>query len=275
MNENNEKNTDFKFDEIKEQKAEELFFDDSHCEEAHVSENEAELTYDESEISQSGEEVSAEENILSVEGKETDGAAATGNANAESNEDFENSSLSEENGFTEETENGMSEATGFTEETENGESKVKGFVEEIENGASETTGFAEETENGESEEKLSDTETVPEPENETPSEIFVGEEDFRISDEEFSRALKNPMFPMFSRGRNESVEQSVRNFCKMIAAGKNSVSEEDRIRMTPYSGYGVVSDIALSERQKKIAREAGMSYREYYEIIKSLPKKSK
>lgn len=232
MNENNEKNTDFKSDEIKEQKAEELFFDDSHCEEAHVSENEAELTYDESEISQSGEELSAEENILSVEGKETDGAADIGNANSESNEDFENSSLSEEKNFTEESENGVSE------------------------------------------EKPSDTETVPDPENETPSEIFGGEE-FRISDEEFSRALKNPMFPMFSRGRNESVEQSVRNFFKMIAAGKNSVSEEDRIRMTPYSGYGVVSDIALSERQKKIAREAGMSYREYYEIIKSLPQKSK
>lgn len=226
MNENNEKSTDIKSDEIKEQKAEELFSDVAHDEEARVSENE-------SEISQSGEEVSAEENILSVEDKETDGAAADGNANAESNENFENSSLSEEKDFTQET------ATG------------------------------------ESEEKLSDTETLPEPENETPSDIFGGEEDFRISDEEFSRALKNPMFPMFSRGRNESVEQSVRNFCKMIAAGKNSVSEEDRIRMTPYSGYGVVSDIALSERQKKIAREAGMSYREYYEIIKSLPQKSK
>lgn len=234
MNENNEKNTDLKSDEIKEQKAEELFFDDSHCEEARVSENEAELMYDESEISQSGEEVSAEEkNILSVEDKEADDAAVTGSENAESNENFENSSLSEEKNFTEET------ATD------------------------------------ESEEKLSDTETVSEPENETPSDISDGEEDFSISDEEFSRALKNPMFPMFSRGRNESVEQSVRNFCKMIAAGKNSVSEEDRIRMTPYSGYGVVSDIALSERQKKIAREAGMSYREYYEIIKSLPQKSK
>lgn len=233
MNKNNEKNTDLKSDEIKEQKTEELFFDVAHDEEAHVSENEAELTYDESEISQSGEEVSAEEkNILSVEGKETDGAAVTGSENAESNEDFENSSLPEGNDFAEETENGVSE------------------------------------------EKPSDTETFPEPENETLSDIFGGEE-FSISDEEFSRALKNPMFPMFSRGRNESVEQSVRNFCKMIAAGKNSVSEEDRIRMTPYSGYGVVSDIVLSERQKKIAREAGMSYREYYEIIKSLPQKSK
>lgn len=261
MNENNEKNTDFKSDEIKEQKTEELFFDVAHDEEAHVSENEAELTYDESEISQSGEELSAEsENILSVEGKETDGAADIGNANSESNEDFKNSSLSEEKDFTEETATGESEGNCFTEESENGESEVKGF--------------AEETANGESEEKPFDTETVPEPENETPSEIFGGEE-FRISDEEFSRALKNPMFPMFSRGRNESVEQSVRNFCKMIAAGKNSVSEEDRIRMTPYSGYGVVSDISLSERQKKIAREAGMSYREYYEIIKSLPQKSK
>lgn len=248
MNENNEKNTDLKSDEIKEQKTEELFSDVAHGEEDRVSENEAELTYDESEISQSGEEVSAEsENILSVEGKETDGAADIGNANSESNEDFKNSSLSEEKDFTEETATGESEATGF----------------------------AEENENGESEKKFSDIETVPDTENETPSDILGGEEDFRISDEEFSRALKNPMFPMFSRGRNESVEQSVRNFCKMIAAGKNSVSEEDRIRMTPYSGYGVVSDIALSERQKKIAREAGMSYREYYEIIKSLPQKSK
>ena len=247
MNENNEKNTDFKSDEIKEQKTEELFFDVAHDEEAHVSENEAELTYDESEISQSGEELSAEsENILSVEGKETDGAA-TENANAESDENLENSSLSEE----------------------------KDFTEEFENGESESTSLEEEIGNDKSEEKLSDTETVPEYENETLSDISDDEEDFRISDEEFSRALKNPMFPMFSRGRNESVEQSVRNFCKMIAAGKNSVSEEDRIRMTPYSGYGVVSDIALSERQKKIAREAGMSYREYYEIIKSLPQKSK
>lgn len=261
MNENNEKNTDLKSDEIKEQKAEELFFDDSHCEEARVFENEAELTYDESEISQSGEEVSAEENILSVEDKETDGAADIGNANSESNENFENSSLSEEKDFTEETATGESEGNCFTEESENGES--------------ESTSLEEEIGNDKSEEKLSDTETVPEPENETPSDISDGEEDFRISDEEFSRALKNPMFPMFSRGRNENVEQSVRNFCKMIAAGKNSVSEEDRIRMTPYSGYGVVSDIALSERQKKIAREAGMSYREYYEIIKSLPQKSK
>lgn len=262
MNENNEKNTDFKSDEIKEQKTEELFFDNSHCEEARVSENEAEIMQGEADILQSGDEVSAEsENILSVEDKETDGAADIGSENAESNENFENLSLSEEKDFTEETATGESEGNCFAEESENGESEVKGF--------------AEETTNDESEEKLSDTETVPESENETPSDISDGEEDFRISDEEFSRALKNPMFPMFSRGRNESVEQSVRNFCKMIAAGKNSVSEEDRIRMTPYSGYGVVSDIALSERQKKIAREAGMSYREYYEIIKSLPQKSK
>ena len=154
-------------------------------------------------------------------------------------------------------------------------SEEKDFTEEFENGESESTSLEEEIGNDKSEEKLSDTETVPEYENETLSDISDDEEDFRISDEEFSRALKNPMFPMFSRGRNESVEQSVRNFCKMIAAGKNSVSEEDRIRMTPYSGYGVVSDISLSERQKKIAREAGMSYREYYEIIKSLPQKSK
>lgn len=261
MNENNEKNTDFKSDEIKEQKTEELFFDVAHGEEARVFENEAELTQDEADILQSGEEVSAEENILSVKDKETDGAVQSENAGGKESGETENPSLPAENGFAKESESSVSEATVL--------------VEESENGVSEGKGFAEETANGVSEENISDNGTVPDSENGTASDISVGEEDFSISDEDFSRALKNPMFPMFSRGRNESVEQSVRNFCKMIAAGKNSVSEEDRIRMTPYSGYGVVSDIALSERQKKIAREAGMSYREYYEIIKSLPQKSK
>ena len=177
MNENNEKNTDLKSDEIKEQKTEELFYDVAQDEEAHVSENEAELTHDESEISQSGEEVSAEEkNILSVEGKETDGAADIGSENAESSEDFENSSLSEEKDFTEETATGESEGNCFTEESENGES--------------ESTSLEEEIGNDKSEEKLSDTETVPEPENETPSDISDGEEDFSISDEEFRERSK-------------------------------------------------------------------------------------
>ena len=260
MNENDEKNTDLKSDEIKEQKTEELFFDSANCEETHVFENETEIMQGESDISKSGDEVSAEENIFSAEEK-PDGTATDGNAGGKESGETENPSLSAENGFAKESESSVSDTTVL--------------VGESENGVSDTTEFEEENGDGVSEEKLSDNGTVPDSENGTESETFGGEEDFHISDEEFSRALKNPMFPMFSRGRNESVEQSVVNFCKMIAAGKNSVSEEDRIRMTPYSGYGVVSDIALSERQKKIAREAGMSYREYYEIIKSLPKKSK
>lgn len=260
MNENNEKNTDLKSDEIKEQKTEELVFDSANCEETHVSEKEAEIMQGEADISKSGDEVSAEENIFSAEEK-PDGAVQSENAGGKESGETENLSLPAENVFTEESKSSVSDATVL--------------VEESENGVSEGKGFSEETANGVSEENISDNGTVPDSENGTASETFNGEEDFHISDEEFSRALKNPMFPMFSRGRNESVEQSVRNFCKMIAAGKNSVSEEDRIRMTPYSGYGVVSDISLSERQKKIAREAGMSYREYYEIIKSLPQKSK
>ncbi len=261
MNENDEKNTDLKSDEIKEQKMEALVFDSANCEEARVSEKEAEIMQGKAESTHMGAEVSAEENILSVKDKETDGAVQSENAGGKESGETENLSLSGENGFAKESESSVSDATVL--------------VEESENGVSEGKGFAEETANGVSEENISDNGTVPDSENGTASDTFNGEEDFHISDEEFSRALKNPMFPMFSRGRNESVEQSVVNFCKMIAAGKNSVSEEDRIRMTPYSGYGVVSDIALSERQKKIAREAGMSYREYYEIIKSLPQKSK
>ncbi len=96
-----------------------------------------------------------------------------------------------------------------------------------------------------------------------------------LSAEDFARVLTNPMFAIFARGRGESAERLAREFEKMLAAGRNAVSEEDMMKMTPAKGFSAAGGVVLSERQRKIARDAGMSYREYYEIIRAIPAKTK
>ncbi|MGN1096100.1 MAG: hypothetical protein ACI4QR_06895 [Eubacteriales bacterium] len=107
---------------------------------------------------------------------------------------------------------------------------------------------------------------------EEPSEPYTESEE-QISSEEFSRVLQNPMFAFFARGRRGSIDEAVRDFSKMLSAGRNSISEEDLQKMTPGVSFGAFSEIALSERQRRIAREAGMSYREYYNMLSSIPAK--
>ncbi|MBQ9745732.1 MAG: hypothetical protein IJW21_02795 [Clostridia bacterium] len=96
-----------------------------------------------------------------------------------------------------------------------------------------------------------------------------------ITAESFAKTLANPMFAVFARGRSGGIEEAVRDFEKMMAAGRGAVSEEDLMKMTPDSAFLAPGGSALSERQRKIARDAGMSYREYYEIIRAIPTKTK
>ena len=96
-----------------------------------------------------------------------------------------------------------------------------------------------------------------------------------ISAESFAKTLANPMFAVFARGRSGGIEEAVRDFEKMIAAGRESLTEEMLMKMTPGAVECAGGGAALSERQRKIARDAGMSYREYYEIIRSIPTKTK
>jgi hypothetical protein len=95
-----------------------------------------------------------------------------------------------------------------------------------------------------------------------------------ISAESFAKTLANPMFAVFARGRGGSIEEAVRSFEEMLMAGRASLSEEELMKMTP-GACGALGGTALSENQRRIAREAGMSYREYYEIIRSIPTKTK
>lgn len=117
--------------------------------------------------------------------------------------------------------------------------------------------------------------SAPEIAEEPDGEAGDGEELPEISAESFAKTLSNPMFAFFARGRSGSVEETVREFEKMITAGKQSLTEEMLMKMTPGAVESAGGGSALSERQRKIARDAGMSYREYYEIIRSIPTKTK
>ena len=96
-----------------------------------------------------------------------------------------------------------------------------------------------------------------------------------INAESFAKTLANPMFAVFARGRSGSVDEIVRDFEKMLLAGKDGISEEMLMKMTPGAFERAGGGAALSERQRRIARDAGMSYREYYEIIRTIPSKTK
>ena len=106
---------------------------------------------------------------------------------------------------------------------------------------------------------------------ETAEETAEHEE---ISTDDFAKTLANPMFALFARGRSGGIEEAVRDFEKMMAAGRSMLTEEALMKMTPVAG-GAGGAPGLSEHQRRIAREAGMSYREYYEIIRSIPTKTK
>lgn len=118
---------------------------------------------------------------------------------------------------------------------------------------------------------VTEKETAEESAEETEEEGGEGEE---ISAEAFAKTLANPMFALFARGRSGGIEEAVRDFEKMLAAGRSTLTDEELMKMTP-GAMGACGVNALSERQRRIAREAGMSYREYYEVIRTIPTKTK
>ena len=96
-----------------------------------------------------------------------------------------------------------------------------------------------------------------------------------IDSQVFAATLSNPMFAVFARGRNTDINTAVRDFLFMLKEGRDLIREEAILRMTPHAGFAGADGIALTERQRKIARDAGMSYREYYDIIRAIPEKNK
>lgn len=93
---------------------------------------------------------------------------------------------------------------------------------------------------------------------------FEGE----ISDAQCRRILSNPMFYAYAKGRAESIAELISGFSEMISLdGGAAIPTEMRATPEPKAA---AAEFALSERQKNIARDAGMSYREYYSFLKSM-----
>lgn len=128
-----------------------------------------------------------------------------------------------------------------------------------EGGDGETDGFCDDGYDGE---KATD-------ENVGSSEPSVGM--VPLSEEETRAVVTNPMFALFARGKSQTFDEICRDFMKMTAGTRNAGS---RRMVTPSGSSAVNRDVALSDKQRKLAREYGMSYREYYELINGIPSKS-
>ena len=89
-----------------------------------------------------------------------------------------------------------------------------------------------------------------------------------LTDAECRHILSNPMFYSYAKGRSGSVEELIAGFHEMMSLGGAS-SYPAEMKATPAS-RPAKADFALSERQKSIARDAGMSYREYYSFLKTM-----
>lgn len=132
-------------------------------------------------------------------------------------------------------------------------------VVDEEEGDGETDGFCDDGYDGE---KATD-------ENVGSSEPSVGMAP--LSEEETRAVVTNPMFALFARGKSQTFDEICRDFMKMTAGTRNAGS---RRMVTPSGSSAVNRDVALSDKQRKLAREYGMSYREYYELINGIPSKS-
>lgn len=99
---------------------------------------------------------------------------------------------------------------------------------------------------------------------------YYAERAERLSEEDIRAAVANPMFAFFARGKNQPFDEICRDFLRMTVSTHDVGS---RRMVTPAGSSAVNRDVALSDRQRKLAREYGMSYREYYDLINGIPTK--
>lgn len=82
-------------------------------------------------------------------------------------------------------------------------------------------------------------------------------------------AVCDPMFATFAKGKDQPLDELISDFIKMRSLGSGEIKPSPMTLATPV-GAAASPDYALSERQRKIAQSAGMSYREYYNFLKSM-----
>lgn len=106
--------------------------------------------------------------------------------------------------------------------------------------------------------------TADEAEAETGADESAG-----LTDEDRLSAVTDPMFPTFAKGKHQKLDELISDFIKMTSLGAAAPKVSPMALQTPRGSFAS-ADYALSERQRKIAESAGMSYREYYNFLKSM-----
>lgn len=81
-------------------------------------------------------------------------------------------------------------------------------------------------------------------------------------------AVTDPMFPTFAKGKAGTLDEIISDFYKMTSEG--GAPKRSPLTLATPVGAAASPDYALSERQRRIAQSAGMSYREYYNFLKSM-----
>ena len=103
-------------------------------------------------------------------------------------------------------------------------------------------------------------------ENQTPSADIADE-----CAELYADVLSHPMFVHFAKDKKGDLDTICRDFRLMLGAASSSVSSDITAKITPCVSHNASPDLALTERQRMIARAAGMSYREYYTLVNDIP----
>ncbi len=110
------------------------------------------------------------------------------------------------------------------------------------------------------------------------------------ADAELAELVQDPMFPKFAKGKNIPFSELVEDFRDLLRMsgrkensrqGQNRAENPDpaeqalrQLRSMPVCRMaGSRAAPPLSERQKAIARSGGMSYEEYYELIREIPER--
>ena len=92
-------------------------------------------------------------------------------------------------------------------------------------------------------------------------------------EEDFSDVLSHPMFARFAKGKRGNIEEICLDFREMLSSMPKTEISDVSAKMTPSVAGNASPDVALTERQRMIARAAGMTYREYYTLVNNIPVK--
>ena len=114
---------------------------------------------------------------------------------------------------------------------EENEISLENIANEAENAES-TAESAENTQSTEAEESGGTEAEEPEADDDTEADAESAEAE-AISAEVFAKTLANPMFAVFARGRSGGIEEAVRDFEKMMAAGRTRLQPTTKLAKSP------------------------------------------